>query len=131
MLIVAGRMHLAVTPTDLLVSFIVIMATPAMKTMPIILPLPQLTMNINTKTMTNGINDYNQDTNELNQTLKSMGDEDGYQDTDSGTYNLELAISNLSNAEYGWYKLGYDEGYDRRRLQIVQIEAKVEEYHLG
>ncbi|WP_420491143.1 hypothetical protein [Neobacillus drentensis] len=53
--------------------------------------------------MTNGINDYNQDTNELNQNLKSMGDEDGYQDTDSGTYNLDLAISNLSNAEYGWY----------------------------
>ncbi|MEH6996594.1 hypothetical protein V7075_28480 [Neobacillus drentensis] len=96
-------MHLAVTPTDLQVSFIVIMAPAEMKTIPIILPLPQLTMNINTKTMTNGINDYNQDTNELNQNLKSMGDEDGYQDTDSGTYNLDLAISNLSNAEYGWY----------------------------
>lgn len=95
------------------------MAPAEMKTIPIILPLLQLTMNINTKTMTNGINDYNQDTN-IKSTLKSMGDEDGYQDTDSGTYNLDLAISNLSNAEYDWYKLGDDEGYDRRRLQIVQ-----------
>jgi hypothetical protein len=79
----------------------------------------------------NGINDYDQDTNEFNQNLTSMGDQDGYQDAASGTYNLDIALSNLSNAEYGWYKLGYDEGYNRRKLEIVQNEARVEGYHLG
>jgi hypothetical protein len=79
----------------------------------------------------NGINDYDQDTNELNENLKSMGDEEGYHDGASGMYNLDISLSNLSNAEYSWYKLGYDEGYNRRQLQIVQNEASVEGYHLG
>jgi hypothetical protein len=79
----------------------------------------------------NGINDYNQDTNELNENLKSMGDDDGYHDGATGTYNLDIAISNLSNAEYSWYKLGYDEGYNRSQLQIVQNEASEEGYELG
>lgn len=41
-----------------------------------------------------------------------MGD-DGYQDGALGTYNLVIVTSNLSNAEYSWYKQGYDEGYNR------------------
>lgn len=79
----------------------------------------------------NGVNDYNQDTNEFNENLKSMGDEDGYQDAASDTYDLDLVMNNLSNAEYSWYKLGYDEGYNRRRLQILKDEANVEGYHLA
>jgi hypothetical protein len=79
----------------------------------------------------NGINDYEQNQNDLYKNLQSMGDEDGYQDAVIDSYNPDTVISNLSNVEYSWFKQGYDEGYNRRQLEILKNEAQVEGYDLG
>jgi hypothetical protein len=79
----------------------------------------------------NGVNDYNQDRGELAENLKSIGVTDGYNDAELGSFKPDAAYDDLSNEEYSWYKLGYEEGYNRKLLQILQEEAREEGYQSG
>ncbi len=78
----------------------------------------------------NGVNDYEQNASELAENIKSMGDDDGYSDAFYETYDPETN-HDFSNAEYSWYKQGYDQGYKRQEIEMLIPVARDAGYNAG
>jgi hypothetical protein len=73
----------------------------------------------------NGINDLDQDWDELAENIKLLGDNEGYfAAKNNGEYNPIKFFNTYSNAEYSWFKLGYEEGFNRGKLEVLEGNAE-------
>lgn len=79
----------------------------------------------------NGINDYEQDRDEIAKNIQSKGLWEGYSDATSGEYDPTASYHDYTNAEHNWFKLGYEKGYTEMRIKVLELEANREGYQSG
>lgn len=79
----------------------------------------------------NGINDYEQNSSELANNIRSMGNKEGFDDAKYSNYQPYPTYDEFSNTELKWYQQGYEEGYNKKKLQILGGVAREEGYQSG
>lgn len=79
----------------------------------------------------NGINDYEQDWDDLSKNISAMGYDVGVADAEYGDYNPNGSYQDFSNSESDWYKHGYEEGYHHKRKLILEKEAYTNGHQSG
>jgi hypothetical protein len=69
-------------------------------------------------------NDYEQNQEELLNNIMMIGEGEGLLGAIAGNYNPKAKINVFTRVEYSSYKIGYDNGYQKKKIEMQKDKAK-------